>query len=88
MSFQPTREVAMVRRLTLEQRRQIRRLAKEGMPLAKVAREVGCYLNAVGFHARRKEDPDRTAWSPRGRLALLDREEIFLGIACGETTHR
>jgi IS30 family transposase len=75
----------MVNGLTLEQRRQIRRLAKEGMPLAQVAREVGCHLSTAGVHARRKARPDQITWSPKGRLAHLDREEIFLGLACGET---
>jgi transposase, IS30 family len=75
----------MVSPFTLEQRRQIRRLHKEGMTRAQVAREIGCCLQTVGYHTRYKERPDPSAWLPKGRLALLDREEIFVGLARGET---
>jgi IS30 family transposase len=71
--------------LTEEQRRQIRRLCKEGMPLQKVANEIGCHLSTVVLHARRKDRPDTAAWSPKGRLKLSDREEISRGLARGES---
>jgi IS30 family transposase len=50
---------------------------------AQVAREIGCSLKTVVYHGRRDKPPDMTTWAPKGRLALLDREEIFLGLASG-----
>jgi transposase, IS30 family len=75
----------MVSRLTSDQKRQIRRLAKEGMRLADVAREVGCTVPAVIYTKRWPERPDPSKWAPAGRLGLSAREEIFIGIARGET---
>lgn len=72
-------------RLTPDQVRQIQRLRKAGMTLDAVAREVGCHLTTVVYHAGRKERPDWTAWSlPKG-FTLKDREEIAAGIARDET---
>ena len=84
-SLWPTREVAMARRLTFDQKRRIRRLCREGKPLKEVAVEVGCHLSTGMIHSRRKEQADWTTWSTRGGLKLADREEISLGIARGET---
>jgi transposase, IS30 family len=72
--------------LTLDQRQQARRLRTEGKTLAEVARRIGCSVytawrvnNGLGEWERRE------MWSPRGHLALPEREEISLGLERGES---
>ena len=70
---------------THEQKVQIRRMRQKGIPVAEVARAIGCSLQTVTYHARWERPPDQSAWSPKGRLALLKREEISIALARGET---
>jgi transposase, IS30 family len=74
-----------VNHFTHEQKVQIRRMRQKGIPVAEVARAIGCSLKTVTYHARWERPPDQSAWSPKGRLALLKREEISIGLARGET---
>jgi IS30 family transposase len=85
MIFTRPRRLQMTSRFTGEQRREIRRLAKEGKTLAEVARQVGCGLKTAAYHAKREERPNVSEWAPEGRLGLCAREEIFVGLAHGET---
>jgi IS30 family transposase len=50
-------------RLTVEQRRMIRRLSAEGLSLRQVARQVSCSHEGVGFVLRGHRSPyTRSAW--------------------------
>lgn len=68
----------MPRRLTLEKRREAKRLYWSGMSLRQVAAIVGCAPNAVQWWKR------KSPWPPRQRcklrLSLAEREEISVGL--------
>jgi IS30 family transposase len=75
-------------RLTMEQRREIRRLRLTGLKLWEVARAIGCSRQTVTrvLHGPNKLEARRIVWSPgTGRLSLADREEISLGLRGGES---
>jgi IS30 family transposase len=74
-------------RLTVEQRRMIRRLSAEGLSLRQVARQVSCSHEGVSFVLRGHRSPyTRSAWeAAEGRLSVAEREEISLGVHRGET---
>jgi transposase, IS30 family len=76
--------------LSVEQRRQVRRLRGEGMSLGDVARTVGCSLRTVARVVAHPDPPEPpTPWCPGPRrLSLADREEISRGLGHGESfTH-
>ncbi len=75
-------------RLTMDQRREVRRLRLTGLKLWEVARAVGCSRQTVTrvLHGPNKLEARRIVWSPgSGRLSLADREEISLGLRGGES---
>ncbi|HEX2272628.1 MAG TPA: IS30 family transposase [Acidimicrobiales bacterium] len=74
--------------LTDEQRRLVRKLRRDGVTVAEVAREIGCSLRTVKRVAVTvgKRERRRIRWCPGpARLSLREREEISLGLGRGET---
>ena len=74
--------------LSREQKQLAIRLHSKGWRLIDIAREVGCTAPMVGKMARegRHLDAKPFGWEPReGRLTVLDREQILVGIARGDT---
>jgi IS30 family transposase len=73
--------------LTVEQRRMVRRLSAEGLSLRQVARQVSCSHQTAWLVLRGKGGRwARSAWEPaEGRLSVVEREEISLGVHRGET---
>lgn len=74
--------------LSVEQRRQVRKLRADGMKVADVAREVGCSLRTVErvVAVQGKRELHLTRWSPgERRLSRQEREEISLGIGRGDS---
>lgn len=70
--------------LTLEQKQMVRRLRANGLPLNVIARDIGCKPDTVGITARGSQlRPGKPAeWVPGpGRLGVIEREEIILGLA-------
>ncbi len=74
--------------LTQEQKRLAFRLRQQGLTLVEIARQVGCTAPMVGLMVRDGlfltglPDP----WQPRpGRLDILEREQVLLGLARGES---
>ena len=67
----------MAPRLTVEQRREARRLKARGWSLRAIAAEVGCSHESVRILERRSDaDAPLEAWTPGpGRLTMADREE-------------
>ena len=74
-------------RLSVEQRREARRLKARGWPLRAIAAEVGCSHESVRILERRSDaDARLEEWTPGpGRLRLADREEVSLGLERDET---
>lgn len=74
--------------LSREQKQLAIRLHSKGWRLVDIAREVGCTAPMVGKMARegRHLDAKPFGWEPReGRLTVLDREQILVGLARGDT---
>ena len=74
--------------LSREQKQLALRLHSKGWRLIDIAREVGCTVPMVGKMARegRHLDAKPFGWEPReGRLTVLDREQILVGLARGDT---
>src|SRR5665213_1999747 len=75
-------------RLTLQQRRDLRRLRRKGLKLWEVAAAIGCGHATV---SRVLSGPGRLEsrhfeWTPGpSHLSLADREEISLGLKGGES---
>jgi IS30 family transposase len=74
--------------LTQEQKDMAFRLRAEGLSLVSIARQVGCTAPMIGLMTR--EGRFRTGlpseWEPReGRLTVMEREQILLGLDRGET---
>ncbi|HVA05505.1 MAG TPA: IS30 family transposase [Acidimicrobiales bacterium] len=66
----------------------VRRLRANGLPLKVIARDIGCKPDTVGITARVNQlRPGKPAeWVPGpGRLSVVEREEIMLGLARGES---
>jgi len=82
------RELRMTTHLTMEQRQLARRLSAKGLSLREIGRQVGCSHEVVRTVVRRESKyPSRPdSWQPGpGRLTLADREEISLGLRCGDS---
>ncbi len=74
--------------LSREQKQLAIRLHSKGWRLIDIAREVGCTAPMVGKMARegRHLDAKPFGWEPReGHLTVLDREQILVGLARGDT---
>lgn len=74
--------------LSREQKQLALRLHSKGWRLIDIAREIGCTAPMVGRMARegRHLDGKPFGWEPRdGRLTILDREQILVGIARGDS---
>jgi transposase, IS30 family len=74
--------------LTVEQRRQVRRLRSDGMTVPDVARQLGCSLRTVKrvTAGQGKREERQTRWCPgERRLSLREREEISLGVRRGDS---
>ena len=77
----------MAAHMTREQKQMARRLRATGMTLRQIARELGCTPPGVVKILRGQKRPGLPDdWAPAfGRLSVIEREEILLGIARGET---
>jgi transposase, IS30 family len=74
--------------LSSEQKQLALRLHAKGWRLVDIAREVGCTAPMVGKMARegRHLDGKPFGWEPReGHLTVLDREQILVGLARGDS---
>jgi IS30 family transposase len=74
--------------LTQEQKQSALRLRSEGLSLSAIARQIGCSYPMVhvmvrgGLHLTGPPED----WTPRpGQLSILDREQILLGLARGDS---
>jgi IS30 family transposase len=70
--------------LTQEQKQLALRLRSHGLPLVEIARQVGCTAPMVGLMIRegRFLTGLPTSWTPRaGRLTVVEREQVLLGLA-------
>jgi DNA-binding CsgD family transcriptional regulator len=74
-------------RLSVEQRRGVRRLFAQGLGGKEVARQAGCSLRTVWtVVAGPSHRETLTSWSPGGsRLTLAEREEISVALARGDS---
>jgi IS30 family transposase len=73
--------------VTQEQKQLALRLRSHGLPRVEMARQVGCTAPLVGLMVRegRFLTGLPTTWKPRaGRLAVVDREQVLLGLARGD----
>jgi IS30 family transposase len=78
----------MTAHLTVEQRPLARRLSAKGLSLREIGRQVGCSHEVVRTVVRHdSRGPVRAdSWQlGPGRLTLLDREEISLGLRGGDS---
>jgi DNA-binding CsgD family transcriptional regulator len=74
--------------LTHEQKQLALRLRSHGLPLVEIARQVGCTAPMVGLMVRegRFLTGLPTTWTPRpGRLTVVEREQVLLGLARGDS---
>ena len=74
--------------LSREQKQLALRLHAKGWRLVDIAKEVGCSAPMVGIMARtgRHLDAKPFGWEPRaGSLSIEDREQILVGLNCGES---
>jgi IS30 family transposase len=74
--------------LTAQQKRMAFHLRKEGMSLVQIARQIGCSAPMIGLMIRAGRHtsgvPDE--WEPRlGRLTVLEREQILIGLGHGDS---
>ncbi len=74
--------------LTRQQKQLALRLRAQGLSLVAIARQVGCSAPMIGLMVRDGRFlsgvPD--AWAPRaGRLTVMEREQILLGLARGDS---
>ena len=75
-------------RLTLLQRREVRRLRTKGLKLWEVAAGIGCSRQTVTrvLSGPGNLESRQFEWTPGPQhLSLVDREEISLGLRGGET---
>jgi IS30 family transposase len=74
------------RRLTIEERIQIKRLHKQGLPPHQIAKEMSRSWWAIEMALRPTTPTQERLWDPSpARLSLAEREEIRAGIAKAET---
>lgn len=74
--------------LTHEQKQMAFRLNAHGWSLVNIGREIGCSAPMVGLMVRDGRYPAGLpdVWQPRpGSLSILEREQILLGVARGES---
>lgn len=74
--------------LTTQQKRMAFHLRKEGMSLVQIARQIGCSAPMIGLMVRAGRHtsgvPDE--WEPRpGRLTVVEREQILIGLGRGQS---
>ena len=77
-------------RLTMQQRRLVRELRREGKKLREIAAAIGCSRQTVTrvLHGPDKRESQQMMWSPGpARPALAEREEICLGLRGGDALH-
>ena len=75
-------------RLTMQQRRRVRELRREGLKLREIVAELGCSRNTVMrvLHGLGKLESRQVVWSAGPiRLSLVEREEISLGLRGGDS---
>jgi IS30 family transposase len=74
------------RRLTLEERIEIKRLHKEGLPIQRIAKAMSRSWPAVWAVLKPTVATEERLWDPSpARLSMAEREEIRAGIVAGET---
>src|SRR5579862_2295659 len=74
------------RRLTLEERIEIRRLHKQGLPIQKIAKMMSRSWPTINAVMRPTVATEERLWDPSpARLSMADREEIRVGIVAGDT---
>jgi transposase, IS30 family len=73
-------------RLSIDERVEIRRLHKQGLPLERIAKEMSRSWWTVQFALRPTVPTEERLWNPSpARLSMAEREEIRAGICRGET---
>src|SRR5579862_3497126 len=74
------------RRLTLEERIEIRRLHKQGLPIQKIAKAMHRSWPAVRAVLKPTSATEERLWDPSpARLSMAEREEIRAGVVAGDT---
>ena len=74
------------RRLTVEERIEIRRLHKQGLPIQKIAKMMSRSRPTINAVMKPTVATEERLWDPSpARLSMADREEIRVGIVAGET---
>jgi IS30 family transposase len=72
--------------LTVEERIEIRRLHKQGLPIQRIAKIMSRSWPAIEAVMRPTVATEERLWDPSpARLSMADREEIRVGIVAGET---
>ena len=77
-------------RLTMQQRRLVRELRRDGKKLREIAAAIGCSRQTVTrvLHGPGTRESQQIVWSPGPvRLSLAEREEISLGLRGGDALH-